>query len=314
MHIMAKASNIINRKSSISYRTKRKINGWIFLMPWIIGFVLFFVIPLINNIIYSFHIVSVGEAGGMEMEFNGIQNYLDLFNVQVSSNGQQFARVFVDENINILINTPVIVVFSLFAAILINNRFKGRSVARVIFFLPIVIGLKIIMDLFMVSSGGDVTDAVVDQTFNTGAILDFLLQYSFLPIEVSKFISSVANNVFSLMLQAGVQTLVLLAGLQSINTTLYEVADIEGATKYEIFWKITLPLLYNVSIFALVYTFVDLFLNSSISIEIYNFAFRKNNIGIGSALSVAYLINVLIDLVLILFIYKKVVSLSYGKL
>jgi ABC-type sugar transport system permease subunit len=213
---------------------------------------------------------------------------------------------------NIFINTPVIVIFSLFCAILVNVKFKGQGLARVVFFLPIVLGLKVVVDLIMVTTGGDVADAAVSSNFDNGFLIDFLREYTFLPRDVTFFISDLAGNIFMLLSQTGVQTLIFLAGLQSINPSLYEVAKIEGANGYEIFWKITLPLVGNISLFALIYTFVDMFLKSSISTEIYYFAFNKNNIGVGSALSVVYLLNVLVDLLLLLFIMNRVVKLSHA--
>ncbi|WP_309122524.1 sugar ABC transporter permease [Paenibacillus sp.] len=300
------------RKMQVSYKNMKKIHGIVFVLPWLIGFALFFVTPLVSTIKYSFHQVGVADTGGMTLEYVGLRNYSNLFHQEVSSQSQQFLRVFADENINIFINTPVIVVFSLFCAILINVKFKGQGLARVVFFLPIVLGLKVVVDLIMVTTGGDVADAVVNNNFDSEMLIDFLRTYTFLPREVTFFISDLASNIFMLLSQTGVQTLIFLAGLQSINRSLYEVAKIEGANNYEIFWKITLPLVGNISLFALIYTFVDMFLKSSISTEIYYFAFNKNNIGVGSALSVVYLVNVLIDLLLLMFILNLVVKGSHA--
>ncbi len=299
-------------KLPISYKNMRKIHGIVFVLPWLIGFVLFFATPLANTIQYSFHNVGVADTGGMVQQYVGLQNYVDLFKSEVSSQSSPFLRIFTDENLNIFINTPVIVVFSLFCAILINVKFKGQGIARVIFFLPIVLGLKVVVDLIMVTTGGDVADAAVSDKFDNGMIIEFLLTYTFLPLNVTIFISDLVNNVFLLLSQTGVQTLIFLAGLQSINKSLYEVAKIEGANGYEVFWKITLPLMSNISLFALIYTFVDMFLKSSISTEIYYFAFNKNNIGVGSALSVVYLLNVLIDLLLLMLLVSKVVKLNHA--
>lgn len=299
-----------NRKMHISYKNMRKVHGILFVLPWLIGFLLFFVTPLVSTIKYSFHEVGVADTGGMTLKFVGFQNFVHLFNTEVSSQSMQFLRVFTDENMNIFINTPIIVLFSLFCAILINVKFKGQGIARVVFFLPLVLGLKIVVDLIMVTTGGDMADAAVSGQFDSGMIIEFLLTYTFLPLNISFFISDIANNIFMLISQTGVQTLIFLAGLQSINKSLYEVARIEGANSYEVFWKITLPLLSNISLFALIYTFVDMFLKSSISTEIYYFAFNKNNIGVGSALSVVYLLNVLIDLLLMMLILSRVVKLN----
>lgn len=298
-------------KKHISYKNMRKIHGLIFVLPWLIGFVLFFINPLMRTIMYSFHKVGVADSGGMSLEYVGLKNYINLFTTEVSRQSEQFLRIFTDENLRIFVNTPVIVIFSLFCAILINVKFRGQGLARVIFFLPIVLGLQVVINLIMVTTGGDIVDASVTESFDDGGLQNFLLTYTFLPIEVTQFISDLANNIFMLISQTGVQTLIFLAGLQSINQSLYEVAKIEGANSYEVFWKITLPLLANISMFALVYTFVDMFLRSSISTEIYYFAFNKNNIGTGSALSVVYLFNVLIDLLLMLFIWNRVVKMNH---
>jgi ABC-type sugar transport system permease subunit len=298
-----------SRKIRISYKNRRKINGFLFVLPWLIGFLLFFLTPLISTIKYSFHTVGVADSGGMGLKYIGFQNYVNLFGAEVSSQSSQFLRVFTDENSTIFINTPVIVIFSLFCAILINVKFKGQGLARVVFFLPIVLGLDVVVDLIMVTTGGDVADTVVTNTFDNGVVFEFLRTYTFLPTNVTLFISDIANNIFTLISQTGVQTLIFLAGLQSINKSLYEVAKIEGANGYEVFWKITLPLLANISLFAFIYTFVDMFLKSSISTEIYYFAFNKNNIGVASALSVVYLVNVLIDLLVMMLVLNRVVRL-----
>lgn len=308
-----KAQKVLNKKKNISYQNMRNIHGIVFMLPWIIGFIIFFIAPLINTIIYSFNIVSVADTGGMVLKFNGIQNFINLFNTEVSSKNTQFLRVFLDENTRIFVNTPVIVVFSLFCAILINAKFKGRGIARVIFFLPIILGLDVVINLVTATTGSDVVDAAVSGKFDNGFIMTFLHTYTFLPRSVTMFISNLANNVFTLISQTGVQTLIFLAGLQSINQSLYEVAKIEGASNYEVFWKITLPLLSNISLFALIYTFVDMFLRSSITTEIYNFAFNRNNIGVGSALSLIYLLNVLFDLFIMTFILNKVVKFDNAR-
>ncbi len=295
----------------LTYKQKRKINAIIFLLPWLIGFFTFFLVPVINSVIYSFNSVGVGAQGGIEMTPVGFQNYFDLFKVEVSTDNQQFLRVFINENIRIFLYTPIIVIFSLFSAIIVNVKFKGQGVARVVFFLPIILGLDVVLKLITVTTGSDFVDTSVSGFFSDGIIMQFLMQNSFLPLSVTMFISDLSENIFSLISQCGVQTLIFLAGLQSISSSLYEVAKIEGATAYETFWKLTLPMLGNIFMFALIYSFVDLFLTSPIADEIYYFAFTRNSIGIGAALSTVYLINVLVDLLLLVFIFTKVVRVQY---
>ena len=300
-------------RKPLTFATTQKINGYVFLAPWIIGFLLFFMIPIVNTVIYSFNKVDVGDTGGMAMEFVGTDNYFDLFNTEVSTKSQQFIRVFTDENSDVLLNTPLIVVFSLFCALLVNAKYKGRGIVRVIFFLPIVLGLTIVTDMVAVSSGGDVTAVATTATEETGFLMSLFTSVDFLPKDVITFVVGVVSDIFNIVSKAGVQTLMYLAALQSINPSLYEVSKIEGCTTYETFWKITFPMVGPTTLFIFVYTLVDLFLASSMSQEIYSFAFESNKIGVGSALSVCFLLNVLLALVIMVVILTKVVKLDYGK-
>lgn len=296
-------------KKPMKFQTTQKINGYVFLLPWIIGFLLFFLNPIINTIIYSFNEVGVAETGGMEMTWVGIQNYIDLFQKELSTQSQQFTRVFAEENSNIVLNTPLIVVFSLFSALLVNANYKGRDVVRVVFFLPIVLGISIVTTM-VATTGGDMTGVTVVATEESGFVMKLLTSYTFLPKEIIGFIMGVVSDISSIISKAGVQTLLYLAALQGISPSLYEVAKIEGASTYEVFWKVTFPMVGSITLFNFVYTFVDLFLESSIAQEVYAFAFQKNNIGVGSALSVVYMFDVLAILVVIVVILTKVVKIG----
>ena len=293
-------------RKKLKYGTSKKLNGLIFMLPWIIGFITFFAVPVKNTILYSFNKVDVGASGGIELTFNGIQNYIDLFVSEVSTTNQPIQRIFVTENTSIITNLPLIVIFSLFLAILANAKFPGRGIVRVIFFMPIVLGLSLIVEWTANSTGRSLIESASGGMFGTQAVSGILLEYTFLPKNVIAFLSTVLNNIFQLFTRTGVQTLIFLAGLQSISPSHYEVAKIEGANSYETFWKVTLPMLSNVLLFAVIYTMIDLFLNSSIAEEVYNFAFAKSKIGIGSALSVVYMANVLVVLVIVLLFLKAV--------
>lgn len=301
----------------IKYATKRRLNGIIFILPWLIGFIFFFIIPIINTVIYSFNNVSVRETGGMELQASGFQNYIDLFKVEVTTQNQPILRLLIEENQKILVNVPLIVIFSLFLALIINAKFKGRAIVRVIFFLPIILGLDIVSSmLFINNTGLDSASAEAVQTvtaFTNTSISDVLLKYAGLPIEIAQFIQDALKNISMIISKSGVQVLIFLAGLQSISPSLYEVARIEGATEYETFWKVTIPATANITFFVSIYTLIDMFLNSPITKEIYNFAFLKSKIGVGSALSVLFVLNEIVFLFLISLFLKKVVKLDYGK-
>lgn len=291
----------------LKYTTKRKINGFIFVLPFLIGFFVCFAMPLFNTFYYSFQKVGVNDMGGMKFEFSGIKNYIDLFRSEVTTDSQPMARLFADQNLDILINTPLITVFSLFLALLANMKFKGRGLVRVVFFLPIVLGLDVVVNMLAITTGGEWTQTG-SGLFSQSYITVLLSRYLNLPMEFRRTLIQYVDNIFDVLSKAGVQTLIYLAALQSINPSLYEVAQIEGATKYETFWKVTIPSIINMILFVAVYTVVDLFLASPIAEEAYSFAFEQSKIGTGSALSVIYIGNVLAALGLVFLVMRKVVK------
>lgn len=297
----------------LKYETKRRVHGFIFILPWLIGFFMFFAIPLINTITYSFNQVSVKEQGGMSLVFSGVQNYIDLFLTEVTMNNQQVLRLLIEENQKTIINVPLIIIFSLFLALIINAKFPGRAVVRIIFFLPIILGLDVVVSMMQLDTGGMAQTASSTAAFADASIAESILMYTGLPADMVLFISEIVNGIFSLITKSGVQTLIFLAGLQSISPSMYEVAKIEGATTYETFWKVTIPTIANIIFFVAIYTLIDIFLSSPITKEIHQFAFVKSKIGVGSALSVIFILNAVVLLIFISWFLKKVVKLDYGK-
>lgn len=299
----------------IKYATKRRLNGIVFILPWLIGFIIFFAIPLYNTILYSFNEVSVKDTGGINIVANGIKNYVDLFKTEVTTKNEQILRLLVEENQKMLFNVPLIVIFSLFLALIINAKFPGRAIVRVIFFLPIILGLDIVssMMFFEIPEASEAAKMAINSPFSQTSISDVILSNAGLPVEIVTFIKNAISNIFMLISKSGVQVLIFLAGLQSISPSLYEVAKIEGATAYETFWKVTVPSTANITFFVSVYTLIDVFLSSPITKEIHNFAFLKSKIGVGSALSVVFILNAVVFLLIISWFLKKVVKLDYGR-
>lgn len=290
----------------MSYNTKRKLLGFTFLLPFLLGFVLFFLKPLTETIFYSFQKITIDEMGNMVFNPIGLDNYINLFTTEVSTNKTQILRVFTDENTNMLIDVPLITLLALFLALLANRQFKGRAIVRMIFFLPIILGLEVVTDMLTITTGSDTlqTGGLFAQSF----VARMLVRYTSIPMMYLSPIIQFVENIFSIISRSGVQTLVFLAALQSISPSMYEVARIEGATGYETFWKVTIPSIMHIVVFVLIYTIVDVFLTSQIAQEAYSFAFEQNKIGVGSALSVVYIINVLLVLGIVLLFTRKVVS------
>ncbi len=297
----------MRRNFTIKYKTKRKINGFLYVLPFLLGFFLCFAIPLFNTVYYSFHKVSVNDTGGMKFSFNGIQNYIDLFRSEVTTAAQPMARLFADQNLEILTNVPLIVIFSLFMALLANLKFKGRGIVRVIYFLPIIFGLEVVMDMLAITTGGEWAQESTG-LFSESYISIMLMRYTDIPLSILLPVIGYVDKIFDVLSQSGVQTLIYLAGLQSVSPSLYEVAKIEGATAYETFWKVTIPSIMHITLFVTIYTIVDRFLASPISEEAYSFAFEKSKIGTGSALSVVYIFNVLLVLGIAMLVLRKAVK------
>jgi ABC-type sugar transport system permease subunit len=291
----------------LKYKTKRKLNGFLYVLPFIVGFFLCFAIPLFNTVMYSFNKVSVNDTGGMKFDYIGFQNYIDLFQSEVTTGAQPMARLFADQNLSILTNVPLIVIFSLFMALLANLKFKGRGIVRVIFFLPIIFGLDIVINMLAITTGGEWVKES-SGLFSQSYISVLLMRYMDIPMSILQPVISYVDKIFDVLSQSGVQTLIYLAGLQSISPSLYEVAKIEGATAYETFWKVTIPTIMHITLFVTIYTVVDMFLKSPISEEAYSFAFEQSKIGTGSALSVVYILNVLLVLGVVLLVLRKVVK------
>ncbi len=293
------------KKFRVTRDIRRKLYGLLFLSPFLIGFIMFFLIPIFRTVFYSFNSISVGAQGGMEFTPYGFGNYVDLFTKEVTTESQTLQELFANQNMDMLISVPLISIFSLFMALLANRKFKGRAVVRMIFFLPIVLGLAVVTDMLAMTTGSELTETG-GSLFSESTVSIMLLHYSGVPLRILRPIMGYVDNIFELISQAGVQTLIYLTALQSISPSLYEVAKIEGATTYETFWKVTIPTIMHIILFVVIYTVVEQFLNSQIAEEVYSFAFEQNKIGVGSALSVVYIFNVLLVLGLVALILGKV--------
>ena len=297
---------------NLTYETKRKLLGFTFLIPYLLGFLMFFIVPLGQTVFYSFQEIGVRDEAGMSFAFRGLDNYVELFAEKFSTvdTDHQIYRVLLDENTNVLINMPLITLLSLFLALLANRQFKGRAIVRMIFFLPIILGLDVVTEMLTISTGSETVQS--SGLFAEGLVSRLLIQYTAIPAQYLNPIIEFVENIFSVIARSGVQTLVFLAALQSISPSMYEVAKIEGATAYETFWKVTIPSILHIVMFVVIYTIIDLFLTSQIAEEVYNFGFglgpTAGNIGVASALSVVYIINVLLFLGLALLLFRKVVS------
>ncbi len=226
--------------------------GRLFVLPWEIGLILFFAIPLVSSIIYAFCDVSI-IAGGVKTEFVGLK----WFNYAINED-PQYMNLLKDAISSFLVQVPIIVALSLILAIILNQKFKGRMIARAIFFLPVIIATGVIIG-YLTQAGmvlGD-TSGEAANNYSNMVNFDMILGNLGLPTEINELISGYIGSVFNLLWSCGIQIILFISGLQTIPDQLYEVARVEGCTKWEEFWYITFPMLGQQILLVMIYTMIE---------------------------------------------------------
>ena len=238
----------------MSLEKRRSIAGILFILPWLIGFFGLFARSLITSLIYSFNKTTI-TPGGMRLEYLGLAHYTKAF---VSDS--IFVRRLTEEVGAMLYEVPVILAFSLLMAVLIKDRFRGRTFVRSVLFLPVICGSGLVMSLIKNDSmnGSILSGARTAMLFQARGIDAYLLKMGMSDSIVSSMMS-IVNSIFDLTWRSGLQIVLFLSGILSISPALYESARIEGATAWEIFWKITFPMLSPIFLLNTVYSVIDCF-------------------------------------------------------
>lgn len=284
----------------LTLKQKRMVYGYMFISPWLIGFIWFFLKNLMTAVYYSFSKMKIEPGGGYELTFTGFDNYKYALLEHAD-----FNRILTESLGNMLVDVPLIIFFSLFVAILLNHEFHGRSLVRAIFFLPVILLSPAIADalqsaMTLITNG--ITTVPPEMTegggFNARYLIRTFMQLGF-PQVLLEYIEGAVDRVYDIVKASGVQILIFLAALQSIPGALYEVAKIEGATAYETFWKVTLPMVSPLILTNVVYTIVDFFIISDVVDVAYDTAFANMNFGLSAAMSILSTIGVSVILLVI---------------
>ncbi|KQO07329.1 carbohydrate ABC transporter permease [Paenibacillus sp. Leaf72] len=291
------------RFRKLSLEQKNRYYGLYFILPWFAGFVFLFMVPLLSSLRYSFSNLQVTNDG-FSLGFIGLSNYREaLFS------HESYVRILTESVVDIAVNTPLIIIFSLFFAVLLNQRFRGRVLARAIFFLPVILASGIIASI----ENGDLMQSVVRSANDTtgGGLsimknleLAALLIESGVSITIVEYLTGAVSRIYEIISQSGVQILIFLAGLQSISPSLYEAAKIEGSTGYEAFWKITFPMISPLILTNLVYTIIDSFISDETSRLVVDTAFKSYDFGLSAAMAWMYFAVI----ALVLWITTSIVS------
>ncbi|MGO4937895.1 carbohydrate ABC transporter permease [Fundicoccus sp. Sow4_H7] len=306
-HHKTKKHKAIKRRR-LTLKQQRSILGYLFISPFIIGFLLLFLTPLIQSFIYSMNNLTVTSTG-YELDYIKWENYNQVLRVN-----PDFVPALLSTVTQLVSKVPVVLIFSLFAASLLNAKFKGRAFARSVFFLPVILTSGIILAMessdLLVSSAQLIAEDNMQSS--SGQLMQFLqfrrLLYSMnIPPAIINFLVLAVDQIYEIVIASGVQILIFLAALQSIPIALYEASTMDGATAWENFWKITFPMISPLIIVNAVYSIIDTFTHpdNEMMSMIQTTIFSQSNFGTGSAMAWIYLATVAVMLIIMSVVLVK---------
>lgn len=283
-----------NTKSKLAGLQRRKaISGYLFISPFIIGFLAFMVQPLFQSLYMSFCDVKLG-AGSFDLVWKSIDNYNYAFRVDAD-----YVRLLTEELMRMAVYSLAIMVFSFFVALVLNQKFKGRALVRSVFFLPVILASGVMLKLdsnnaLMAALAQTVEINAQGTTSVTDAIQN-ILRTSGVGVRAFEKLFEVIDNIYDVAISSGIQIIIFLSGLQTISPSMYEAADIEGCTKWESLWKITFPMVSSLFLVNWIYTVVDFCMRSDNEVidKITTYMNVNLNYGLASAMSWTYFILVM---------------------
>ena len=256
------------KRRNASLDKKKARAGWIFVLPFVIGFVLIYLPIVYDSIWYSFHTMKPVMGGGMEFPFVGWANYNEALFVN-----PDYITTLLEGLKDMVFDIPMILIFSLFMAVLLNQKMAGRAVFRAIFFIPVILSTGIMESIDAQNVLGDYMDSAegIDDGSGQSAASDIIsvmdVEKMFSGMAVGQglveYVTVAINNIYNIVNRSGVQMLIFLSGLQSISPAIYESVQIDGATSWETFWKITFPMISPMILVNAVYTIIDSFTTDS---------------------------------------------------
>lgn len=257
------------KKRKIASLDKRKARvGWLFVLPFLIGFVIVYLPIVVDSFWLSFNKIIIVTGGGYSLEFVGLENFqVALFE------DPGFVQTLIKGLGQLAFEVPAILLFSLFMAVLLNQKMAGRAAFRAIFFLPVVLSTGImesieasnILGSYMGEANGIDDGSGSSAASEIVSALDIEVLFSNMKVgqELVTYVVQIINNIYTIVNRSGVQMLIFLAGLQSISPAIYEACKIDGATGWETFWKITFPMISPMILVNAVYTIIDSFTTES---------------------------------------------------
>ena len=270
-----------------------------------IGFAIVYLPIIWNSLKMSFYELTILNGGGFSLEWVGLENYqYALFK------DSSFTETLVKGMKELAFDVPAILLFSLFMAVLLNQKMAGRALFRAIFFIPVILSTGImesvegqnILGSYMEDASG-VNDGSGSSTANE-IVSTMDIERLFSSMKVGQglvdFVKDMINNIYDIVNRSGVQMLIFLAGLQSISPAIYEACRIDGATAWETFWKITFPMISPMILVNAVYTIIDSFTTDSNSVMKYIQTVYTSSGGMVRSSAMAWMYFLLVMLILAL--------------
>lgn len=299
-------------KKPRNLRRRNAIAGYLFISPFIIGFVAFMLKPMFESFRMSLSRVTVNASGSGEpfvMDF--ITNFKESNYFYAFLRDPEFKNLLVETLKDMAIQVPSILVFSFFIALLLNQNFKGRGFVRAVFFLPVILASGILVGLetdnVLMSGMKDVISESSGATIT--ATLEEILKTSGVGGRILDPVFTIIDSVYDIALASGIQIIIFISGLQTVSPSMYEAAKIEGCSAWESFWKITFPMVSSMILVNLIYSVVDFFMRTdNEAMELITEKINPEmNYGLGSAMAWSYFGIVVVVLgILVAIISKKV--------
>ena len=282
-------------KLSLTLEGKNAITGYLFLLPFIIGFIAFMLFPILESLRMVFSNVKIDAMKHVfDMEYTGLENL-----TRVVAIDPEFNRFLVEEIGRMLLIVPAIIIFSLFVALILNQEFKARGFVRAIFFLPVILSSGIMIGLetnnsLLNNMAEIIKESNLMKSSITGILEDILVAEG-AASDFMGYIFRIINQIYDIAMASGIQIIIFLSALQTIPPSMFEAAKIEGATSWECFWKITFPMISSLILVNIVYSVVDYFLRTDnrVMAKINLATLRMLQFGFGTAMAWVYFVAVI---------------------
>ena len=296
------------QKNNLAGLQKRKaISGYLFISPFIIGFLVFMIKPLGQSLYMSFCnvLINVNEPNPIQMVWSGLDQYKYALAVDPNYN-----RQLVEEFTRMLTNSLAIMVFSFFVALILNQEFKGRAFVRAVFFLPVILSSGVILGLEANNSLMDQLQVNIQEAasgISITATLESVLRTAGVGVRAFEEVFKLIDGIYDVAIASGIQIIIFLSGLQTISTSMYEAADIEGCTAWESLWKITFPMISSLFLVNWIYTIIDFCMRSDNAVidQIQTEMVTKISYGSASAMSWIYFAIVMLYVAITSLIISK---------